>query len=104
MSELTVTNPIQFFVKEVAIVTKNGGKLDIKKIFEEINIYDSLFIPVVNGTMLINDSVGLSNKLSFDGSETLLIEIAKEESSDVATYKKAFRIYKQTQRVNTNQT
>ena len=104
MSELVVTNPLQFFVKEVTIVAKNGARLDIKKIFEEINIYDSLFIPVVNGTMLINDSVGLSNKLSFDGSETLLIEIAKEESSDVATYKKAFRIYKQTQRVNTNQT
>ena len=104
MSELTVTNPLQFFVKEVTIVAKNGAKLDIRKLFEEINIFDSLFIPVVNGTMLISDSVGLSNKLSFDGSETLLIEITKDKDSDVATYKKAFRIYKQTERVNTNQT
>ena len=103
MSELVVTNPLQFFVKEVTIVAKNGARLDIQKIFEEINIFDSLFLPVVNGTMLINDSVGLSNKLSFDGSETLLLEIAKDKDSEIASYKKAFRIYKQTQRLNTNQ-
>ena len=103
MSELTVTNPIQFYLKEVAIVTKSGDKIDIQKIFDEINIFDSLFLPVVNGTMLITDAVGLSNKLSFDGSETLLLEITKDKDSDVATYKKAFRIYKQTDRANSNQ-
>ena len=103
MSEISVTNPLQFFIKEVAIVTKNGAKLDIKKIFEEINIFDSLFLPVVNGTILISDSLGLTNKLALDGSESLLIEIAKDEDSEIASYKKAFRIYKQTDRANSNQ-
>ena len=103
MSEISVTSPLQFFIKEVAIVTKNGAKLDIKKIFEEINIFDSLFLPVVNGTILISDSIGLTNKLELDGSESLLLEIAKDEDSEIASYKKAFRIYKQTERVNTNQ-
>lgn len=103
MSELSVSNPVQFFVKDVAIMAKNGMKLDLRQIFVEINIFDSLFLPVVNGTMLINDSVGLSNKLSFDGSETLLLELAKDKDSEIASYKKAFRIYKQTDRVNSNQ-
>jgi len=103
MSEITITNPVQFFVKEVAIITKNGAKLDLQKVFEEINIFDSLFLPVVNGNILISDSIGLSNKLALDGSEALLLEIAKDKDSEIASYKKAFRIYKQTDRNNTNQ-
>lgn len=102
MSSLTVGQSTQFRIKEVTIVTKGGG-IDIQKIFEEINIFDSLFLPVINGTILINDSVGLSNKLLLDGSEALLIEIAKDENSDVAAFKKAFRIYKQSDRKNKNQ-
>ncbi len=35
MSELTVQNSIQFFVKEVSIIAKNGAKLDLKMIYEE---------------------------------------------------------------------
>ena len=92
----------QFKINELAIATK-AGKVDISAVYEELNIFDSLFMPVMSGNILIKDSVGLSGKLLFDGSESLLIDIAKDENSDINRFKKAFRIYKQTDRQNDGQ-
>jgi len=92
----------QFKINELVIVTK-GGPIDISAIFEELNIYDSLLLPVMNGTLLVKDSIGLSGRLLFDGSESLLIDIAKDKKSDIATFRKAFRIYKQSDRKNDTQ-
>ncbi len=98
-----VTKSTQFKVKELTIVTKDGSNLDIREIYEELNIHDSLFMPIMSGSVLIKDSIGLSSKLLFDGSEALLIEIVKDENSDIADFKKAFRIYGQTNRINDGQ-
>jgi hypothetical protein len=91
-----------FSVTELSIVTKNSDIIDIRNIYEEINIFDSIFVPVISGNILISDSLGLSNNLVFDGSEVLLIEISKSPDLNVAKFKKAFRIYKQSFRKNTN--
>ena len=87
----------QFKINELVIVTK-GGNIDISGIYEEINIFDSLFLPIMNGKILIKDTNGLTGKLLFDGSETLLIDIVKDANSDIANFKKAFRIHRQTDR------
>jgi len=92
-----VKKSTQFSINELAIVTKNGN-IDISNIFEELNIFDSLFLPVMNGKILIKDAQGLSGKLLFDGSESILIDISKDPNSDVANFKKAFRIIKQSDR------
>ena len=92
----------QFKINELAIATK-AGKIDISSVYEELNIFDSLFMPVMSGNILLKDSIGLSGKLLFDGSESLLIDIAKDENSDINTFKKAFRIYKQSDRQNDGQ-
>jgi len=92
----------KFSLNELSIVTKTG-KLDISKIYEEINIFDSILTPIMSGSVIINDSIGLSPKLIFDGSEILLINIGKNNDSDSLRLKKAFRIYKQSNRVNINQ-
>jgi hypothetical protein len=89
----------QFKIKELVIVTK-FGQIDISGICDEINIFDSLFLPVISGNLLIRDSLGLSSKLLFDGSESILIEIVKNENSEIANFKKAFRIYKQSERTS----
>ena len=91
---LEITNSSKFEVIELTVVTK-GGKVDISRIYEEINLFDSLFVPVMSGIVVINDAIGLSNKLLFDGSESLLINITKTASSSVLNFKKAFRIFKQ---------
>jgi len=92
-----VNKSTQFKIKEIVIVTK-AGSIDISGIFEEINIFDSILMPVISGNVLIKDSIGLSGKLFFDGSESILIEIVKSEKSDIASFKKAFRIFKQSNR------
>ena len=94
---LSLLKSTQFFLDELVIVTK-GGKIDIKNIYGEINIFDTMFLSVMSGNIVINDAIGLSSKLLFDGSESLLITIKKDKDSDILTFKKAFRIYKQTER------
>jgi len=89
----------QFKINELTIVTK-GGPIDISVIYEEINIFDSIFLPVMSGNILIRDAAGLSGSLLFDGSESILIDIAKDSNSDIASFRKAFRIYKQSTRKN----
>jgi len=99
---ITIKKSTEFHVNELVIVTKIG-RVDISKLFVELNIFDSMFLPVMSGTMLIQDSIGISGKLLFDGTESLLIDIGKDKDSDIARFKKAFRIYKQSDRVNQNQ-
>jgi len=96
---LDIKKSTEFKVNELAIVTK-AGRIDISGIYEEINIFDSMLMPVMSGNVLVKDSIGLTGKLLFDGSETILIEVLKSEKSDVASFKKAFRIYKQSDRKN----
>lgn len=101
--EFKVSESTQFKVNELIIVTKND-RLDVTSMFEELNIYDSLFMSVMSGRLLLKDSIGLSSKLLYDGSETLLIDIVKDPNSDVGRFKKSFRIYKQYDRTNNNMT
>lgn len=93
----------KFVVNELAIITK-AGKFDISKIYEEINIFDALLVPVITGSVIITDSVGLSPSLLFDGSESILIDLAKSSDTDSLKFKKAFRIFKQSDRTNVNET
>ena len=98
-----LTKSTQFKVNEIVLVTK-AGPIEISSMFEEINIFDSLFLPVMSGNILINDSVGLSGKLLFDGSESILIDVSKDVNSEIGHFKKSFRIYKQSARTNSNLT
>lgn len=93
----------QFHINELVLVTK-GGNIDISSIYEEINIFDSILSPVMTGNILVKDANGLSSKLIFDGSESILMNIAKDKNSDIAAFKKSFRIYKQSDRINDGQT
>lgn len=95
---IAVKKSTQFTINELHIVTKTGETIDIKSVYEELSIFDSLFTPVMSGNILIKDSIGLSGILLFDGTEMLLIDISKDANSDVANFRKAFRIYKQSSR------
>jgi hypothetical protein len=71
---LSMSKSTQFKINELVIVTK-AGPIDISVIYEEINIYDSLFLPVMSGNILIRDAAGLSGSLLFDGSSLILQKI-----------------------------
>lgn len=107
---LNLTQATQFKIKDLTLITKLGS-VNITGIYQEINIYDSMFMPCVRGDILIQDAIGLSNKLLLDGSEYISMEITKGEESDsnsddnyqriiknitipTTTFKRTFRIYK----------
>ncbi len=99
---LELLDSTQFRIKEIVVYTK-GGPVIITSIFDELNIFDSLFLPIMSGNILITDSLGLSKRLNFDGSEVIGIDIEKSVNSKIASFKKSFRIYKQSDRKNVNQ-
>ena len=78
MSDETILQSTQYTIKKdgLSLATK-AGIVDLTGMFEELNIFDSIFNPCMTGTILIRDAKGLSNKLSFDGSEILLIDMGK---------------------------
>lgn len=93
-----ISKSTQFKIGELVLVTK-VGRIDISGICEEISIFDSIFLPIVSGNVLITDSLGLSNKLMFDGTEVISMEILKDENTSLPiNLKKSFRVYKQTER------
>jgi hypothetical protein len=95
-----------FVIKELSLVYKQK-KVDISGIFQELNIYDSVFLPCLHGTIVIVDAKALTEKLSLDGSESLIVNIQKEKSdreNDPFVFQKVFRVFKQSNRKNINQT
>lgn len=95
-----------FVIKELSIVYKQK-KVDISGLFQELNIYDSIFLPCLHGNIVILDAKALTEKLSLDGSENLIVNIQKEKTDqpdDPFVFKKVFRIFKQSNRKNVNQT
>jgi hypothetical protein len=98
---LNLSQSTQFKIKDLTLITKLGN-VNIAGIFQEINIYDSMFMPCVRGEILIQDAIGLSSKLLLDGSEYLSMEILKDEESGATTFKRVFIVYKQSGRENVN--
>lgn len=86
-----------FKIREIVLVTK-AGNIDITPIFEELNIFDSIFSPVITGSIMIRDTLGLSGRLLFDGSESIMFDISKDGKTEILNFKKAFRLYKQSKR------
>jgi hypothetical protein len=96
----------QFRVKELTINFENGRKkekIDISNIFEEINLYDNLFMPCTSAKILIRDSQNLFERIGLNGDEKVIIRMDKGESNTTLfDYKKEFVIYKITDRTTYN--
>jgi hypothetical protein len=101
MNDFNLRQSTDYQLNELTLVTK-GGKIDIRQMFEEINIYESMLTPCISGDIIINDAIGLSSQLLIDGSEMILIDVDK--GGGLFGFKRAFRIYKQMDRKNNNQT
>jgi hypothetical protein len=99
---LEVTQSTQFRIRNLSIVSK-VGTFEVSSMFDELNIFDSVMMPCMSGNILIRDAIGLSKKLLFDGSEYLNVNIGKDLDDTVLAINRTFRIYKQSDRKNINQ-
>lgn len=96
-----ISQTTQYKIKEMTIIT-NYGSFDVRNIFDELNLFDHILLPCMSGNIAITDSVGLSDKFRFDGSEYFKIDISKDD--DFLRIKKLFHIYKQTNKNSKNMT
>ena len=101
MSEYNLKQATDFDIRELTIVT-NRGPFDLRGMFQELNIFDSVLSPCMTGNLLIVDSLGLSESLLLDGTEILLIDI--EKGDGLEPLKKRFRVFSQKNRNQYNQT
>jgi len=84
-----------FVINELSLVTK-GGKIDLSNLYEELNIFDSIYKDHLSGNIVIQDATGLNENLVLNGTEILLVNIGKTEEEIL--FKKAFRVYQETNR------
>ena len=90
----SVTQTSEFEIKSLVILSpKDNVEIDIRAIFQELNIYDSVLLNTVSGDIIIVDSLGVLRGFEFDGTQYLYIELSKNK--DLFVYKNAFHIYKQ---------
>lgn len=101
MNELNLKQPTDFRINSLNLLHK-GGSTSLTRMFEEINIYESMLTPCISGNILITDAIGLCSKLLLDGTEILEVDIDKGEG--LFRMKRAFKVYKLTDRKNVNQT
>ena len=85
-----INQSTDFRIVKLSIVASNGKDYDLRNVFIELNIYDTVLFSSVSGDIIINDAAGLINDLSLDGSEVLLVRIGKSENEIMYTNK--FRI------------
>jgi hypothetical protein len=99
---INLSQSTQFKIRDLTLITKVGN-INITGVYQELNIFDSIFMPCMKGDILIQDAIGLSSKLLLDGSEYLSVEIGKADENSGTSFKRTFRVYKLTNRKNANQ-
>jgi hypothetical protein len=94
----------KFRVKKLYITT-DSGDVDITGIFEELNIFDNLFLPCMSGNVLIRDSINLIENLKIDGNEEIVIELDKgDRVPEDFKFKKKFKLQKIKDKTNASHT
>lgn len=90
-----VTSSKSLAVVECKLIGSNGEIRDLKEplIFNTIQIYESIYSPVITGTIQLVEGVNLYSLLSMHGSEYLYISFCKPGEED-NRYTRTFRIYK----------
>ena len=91
MADYDIPQSTSFDIQSIKITT-DYGSVDVRSMFMEINLFDGVLQPCMSGNILIQDAVGLINKLAFDGSEFITIRISK--AGDFLPFEKTFHIYK----------
>jgi hypothetical protein len=104
-------NPTDFFIEKLEIIGKypNGSDFsyDVSSIFEELSIFDNMFVSCMSGNIVIRDGLGMIDSLSLDGNEFIHIKIKKvnaEEEIEELSFDKRFRIHKVQNRTNVSAT
>jgi len=93
---ISITQPTEFRLTELSLEIGNET-FDIGGMYEELNLFDSIFLPCVSGNIILRDSVNLAEKLKLNGDEKIIVRIDKgEDSPEYFQYRRVFSIYSKT--------
>lgn len=98
---MNIESTLQYEINKLNLIT-HAGKFDLRSIFTEINIYDHILQPCMTGNILLKDAQSINSNFVLDGSEFIEIDISKESNN--LRIQKVFKVYKQSDRKQDNQT
>ena len=95
MSELSFPGQIEITRMELHSPS-SGTMTDIRYIYTGFNIFEDIFSPFISGTIVIQDAVGLLNRLPIIGEEILELDVITPGLDDTKQNKiqGKFYIYK----------
>jgi hypothetical protein len=98
MADLNLASSTQSVsVVECKIIGSNGRIKDLTNplIYDSIQIYESIYSPVITGTIQLTEGVNLATELSLHGNEYLFLSFCRPGENDKESrYTRTFRIYK----------
>jgi hypothetical protein len=81
-----------FNLEWLDIIIDNGQSIKLKLLFVELNLFEDLFSFTCSGNVILEDALGLIQKLKLDGSEVL--DMGYRKFADGEVDRRKFRIYK----------
>ena len=96
---LDTSSPLSYELEIMSIVNNEGDGFDIRDIFQECNIYESIHRNFLLGEVIIADQVGFLENAKLFGQESIRIRFKQptgkgEEAHEDDIIDKVFRIYK----------
>ncbi len=75
------TSTKDVLIHELSIINSLGEIKDITSLFNVINIYEDVFMPVVSGSIQLIDGVDLFSSMGLHGNEYLYISFSRPGES-----------------------
>lgn len=91
-----------FRVKSISLIGSSGISVDITKLVNELQVRQDMYLGFMSAEMLVTDGIDLHTMLGLHGEEYVFLHIVVPEQS--IELKKAFRIYKISDRVRVGNT
>lgn len=86
----------EFSLDDLLLVGSTGTSIDLREVIYELNLSEDLFSNTMSGSLVVNDTANLINRLPIVGMEFLLVTLSKP--STPWKIQKVFRVYKLTDR------
>ena len=95
MSQYKTTQSQQYKITKATITADrlggiDGNKLDVRTSIAELNIFESLDKPYLTGQVVILDDKALFDKINFQGTERLSIDMASVDNDLTTVMSRTF--------------
>jgi hypothetical protein len=94
MIQESLSYPGEVYIRDIILVSfEQSTFVSLQDYLVELNITESIFSPVVSGTIMLSDSRNLIRELKLDGNEYLYIDIKTPGLEDGNGITKLYKIY-----------